>query len=124
MELQLQRLRKLAGLSQQDMADALGIKKRTYGSWERQEVALSLEQACRCAILLNCTTDEIAGLEHSISYIDPAQKALNGYYESMNSSGRNALVETARLMSDGDSVRIEKDSPGIDAVPPQMEGVA
>lgn len=124
MELQLQRLRKLAGLSQQDMADALGIKKRTYGSWERQEVALSLEQAYRCALLLNCSTDDIAGLERPVSYTDPEQRALNGYYESMNAGGRSAMVETARLMSDGDSVRIEKDTPQLDAVPPQVEGVA
>lgn len=124
MELQLQRLRKLAGLSQQDMADALGIKKRTYGSWERQEVALSLEQAYRCALLLNCSTDDIAGLERPVSYTDPEQRALNGYYESMNNGGRSALVETARLMSDGDSVRIEKDRPQLDAVPSQMEGIA
>lgn len=62
MDLQLQRIRKAAGLSQDDMANALGIKKRTYASWERKEAMLNLEQAYYCAIALNCTIDEIAGM--------------------------------------------------------------
>lgn len=111
MELQLQRMRKLAGLDQQEMADALGIKKRTYGSWEREEVAMSFPQAIACAEVLGCTTDELAGRKPIRSYTDPNQAALNGYYESMNDRGRETLVESARLMSDGNSVRIEKDSP-------------
>ena len=109
MELQLQRMRKLAGLDQQEMADALGIKKRTYGSWERGEVTISFPQAIACAEVLGCTTAELAGRKPIRSFADPQQAALNGYYESMNERGRATLVESARLMSDGDSVRIEKD---------------
>ena len=109
MDLQLQRMRKLAGLDQQEMADALGIKKRTYGSWERGEVTISFPQAIACAEVLGCTTDELAGRKPIRSFADPQQAALNGYYESMNERGRATLVESARLMSDGDSVRIEKD---------------
>lgn len=125
MNLQLQKLRKLAGFKTQiAAAKALGVPERRYASWERGEAMINLEQAYNCALLFGCSIDAIAGLENPISFIDPKQKALNGYYESMNTGGRNALVETARLMSDGDSVRIEKDRPQLDAVPSQMEGVA
>ena len=125
MNLQLQKLRKLAGFKTQiAAAEALGVPERRYASWERGEAMINLEQAYNCALLFGCSIDAIAGLENPVSYIDPKQKALNGYYESMNTGGRNALVETARLMSDGDSVRIEKDRPQLDAVPPQVEGVA
>ena len=42
MDLQLKRLRKLAGYkTQKDFAERLGIPERTYGSWEREEVAIS-----------------------------------------------------------------------------------
>lgn len=65
MNLQLQRLRKLAGYkTQRDFAAVLGIPERRYASWERGEVMMSLEHAFDCAVALNCTIDEIAGLEH------------------------------------------------------------
>ncbi len=101
----------MAGLSQQDMADALGIKKRTYGSWEREEVSLTLKQAYDCAVILNCSIDAIAGYAPPVSYADPAQEALNRYYECMNSQGRDALVQSAKLMSGSPDTRVEKNRP-------------
>lgn len=109
MELQLQKMRKLAGFDQQQMADALAVKKRTYGSWERGEVSMSFPQAVACAEILGCTTDELAGRKPARHYSDPEQEALNGYFESMNKDGRTALVSSARLMSGSPDVRIEKD---------------
>lgn len=106
------------------MADALGIKKRTYGSWERQEVTLNLDQAAQCAVILNCTIDAIAGLEQPATFSDPGQAALNGYYHSMNDEGRAALVNTAKLMSGSPDTRIEKDRPAPHGVPAEMGGVA
>lgn len=108
MNLQLKRLRNIKGLSQEDMAESLGIKKSRYGTWERGERMMSLEQAYNVTEILGCTLDELVGRVPARSFADPDQAALNGYYESMNSHGRDMLLETARLMSDGDSVRIEK----------------
>lgn len=110
MELQLQQIRKRAGLSQQQMADALGIKKRTYGSWERQEVSLSLEQAYDCAVILGCSIDAIAGYTPPVSYADPAQEALNGYWDSMNDDGRERLLGIAELAADSGKVRVQKNA--------------
>jgi len=120
-ELQLQQMRKKAGFSQQQMADALGIKKRTYGSWERQEVSLSLEQAYDCAVVLGCSIDAIAGYSPPVSYADPAQEALNGYWESMNDKGRSALLGTAELMSGSPDTRIKKDRAAPHGVPTNVE---
>lgn len=103
MELQLQKLRKAAGLSQQDMADALGVKKRTYGSWERGEVTMSFPQAIACARILGCTTDAIAGLENE-RFADSSQSQLNNYFQSMDDAGKAAITETARLMSGNSSL--------------------
>lgn len=113
MELQLQQIRKSAGLSQQQMADALGIKKRTYGSWERQEVSLSLEQAYDCAVILGCSIDAIAGYDPPVSYSDPAQAALNGYWESMNDDGRRRLLDIAEVAADANMVRVQKNAGGL-----------
>lgn len=111
MKLQLKELRKKAGLNQQQMADRLGIPKRTYGSWERQEVDINLKQAFDCAVILECSIDEIAGYTPPVEYSDPDQQALNHYYESMNHDGQSALLNTAKLMSGSPETRIEKDSP-------------
>ena len=125
MKLQLQRLRKLAGYkTQKAVADALGVPERRYASWEREEAMMSLEQAAECAVLFNCTIDAIAGLEQPVTYSDPEQSALNGYYQSMNDEGRAALVSTAKLMSGSPDTRIEKDRPAPHGVPAEMGGVA
>lgn len=121
----LQKARKAAGYkSAKAYADHLGISKDTYTGYEQGRIMFTIEQAWDFAQDLDIDIDSLVGHEAPRSFADPAQAALNGYYETMNSVGRDALVETARLMSDGDSVRIEKDSPKLDAIPPQMEGVA
>ena len=98
MKLQLKPLRKARGMTQTDLADAIGTTMRVMSAWERG------------ADVLECTLDELAGREwRGEKFGDPGKNALVGYYDSMNERGRATLVESARLMSDGDSVRIEKD---------------
>lgn len=120
MKLQIKRIREAKGFSQQDVADRINVPVRRYGSWEREERKLNFEDAILLAEALGCTTDELAGRKPIRSYADPKQAALNGYYESMNDKGRETLVESARLMSDGNSVRIEKDSPESAGVSAEM----
>ena len=123
MKLQLKELRKKAGLNQQQMADKLGIPKRTYGSWERQEVEINLKQAFDCAVILECSIDELVGYTPPIEYSDSDQEALNGYYESMNDDGKKKLLDIAELAADSDKVRIQKKREGI-CIPIEMEDIA
>ncbi len=123
----LQKKRKEAGYkSAKAFAKHLGINPNTYTQYEQGLVSFSYEKAWKFADALNCTLDELGGRtppEQRI-YSDPDQEALNGYFESMNKVGRGALVQTARLMSDGDSVRIEKDREESIQVSPEVEEVA
>lgn len=57
----LQRLRKDARLTQDQIADALGIPKRTYGSWERSERQPDFEMLGRIADYFGVTTDYLLG---------------------------------------------------------------
>lgn len=110
MNLQMKRIRESKGLSQQYVADKIEVPVRRYGSWEREERKLNFEDACCIADVLECSLDELAGREwRGERFADPGKNALVGYYDSMNDRGRATLVESARLMSDGDSVRIEKE---------------
>lgn len=110
MNIQLKKLRKRKGISQEEMAVSLGIKTSRYGTWERGERMPSLEQAYNCAVILGCTIDEICGYNPpKKTYTDPLQERLNGYYESMNEKGQSLLVESAKHMSSSTELRIEKE---------------
>lgn len=114
MELQLQRLRKLAGLNQEEMAKALGVKKRTYGSWEREEVTLSFPQAVACAEILNCTTDALAGREVAANrYTDQRQTDLNENYEALTNEGKDAALGAVRGIRASESARAGEEGPAL-----------
>ena len=108
MEVQLEKLRKLAGINQTEMAEKLDVKVATYRSWEKGKRMLSLKQAYDCAVILGCSIDAIAGYTPPVSYADPAQEALNGYWESMNDDGRERLLGIAELAADSGKVRVQK----------------
>lgn len=112
--LQLKKMRKLAGYkTQKAAAEALCVKERKYASWERGEVQLTLEDAFNIGLIFGCTPNDLCGWcgdTSNASFADSGQAALNGYYESMNDKGREALVQTARLMSGSPDTRVQKDS--------------
>lgn len=113
MEVQLEKLRKLAGINQTEMAEKLDVKVATYRSWEKGKRMLSLKQAYDCAVILGCSIDAIAGYDPPVSYSDPAQEALNGYWESMNDDGRRRLLDIAEVAADANMVRVQKNAGGL-----------
>jgi transcriptional regulator with XRE-family HTH domain len=54
-------LREQAGLSQQQLADRLGLTQRAYAHWERHPVALRAEQLLKLAQALNVSVDDLVG---------------------------------------------------------------
>ena len=61
-KLQLKELRKKAGFkTQEDIADYLGMKLRKYQTWERGEVALTLEDAYMLCVALKYTPNDLCG---------------------------------------------------------------
>lgn len=71
-ELRLKELRKAAGFNtQKSIADYLGIKERRYASWERQEVALTLEDAYKLALALKCTPNDLCGWDETHHQSEP-----------------------------------------------------
>ena len=61
MKFMLKKLRSDAGLSQQEMADKLGIPSRTYGAWEREESVINIRQAAAICNVLGCTPNNLVG---------------------------------------------------------------
>lgn len=122
----LQLMRKAAGFkSAKAFAEYVGFNANTYTQYEQGLVSFTYEKAWLMADALQCTLDELGGRTPPAEreYADPAQEALNGYYESMNADGRDALVASARLMSGSPDTRIEKEGKDL-PIPAEMERIA
>jgi len=57
----LHALRLRAGLSQQQVAEQLGLTQRAYSHWERYSVALRPDQLQQLAALFQVSVDELLG---------------------------------------------------------------
>ncbi|MEQ8998126.1 MAG: helix-turn-helix transcriptional regulator [Coleofasciculus sp. B1-GNL1-01] len=67
-QLTLTKLRQRAGLTQQELASAIGVTQKTISIWEKGSVEpkLTFEQTKLLMEVLNCTLDElIAAIKHS-----------------------------------------------------------
>lgn len=97
-EIQLKEMRKKRGLKQKELAEKLGVDWRTYGSWERGERMINLEQAYNCAVLLDCSIDEIAGMpvRDPSEFRDPREAELHRCYRSCTRERQDRLLDTAR----------------------------
>ena len=99
MELQLKRIRESKKISQKQMAQMVSerigkeIKTRTYGSWERQEVDMDLEQAYYCASILGCTLNDLVGMK-SDELTDSEAKLVDDY-RATNSDWQDVISEQA-----------------------------
>lgn len=102
MNLQLKLLRVRAGLSQDEMAERLGIKTSRYGTWERGERMMSLEQACQVAEVLGCSLEELVGqssaTERKTAKQDPSLDELHDCWEASSESARGTMLDVARAM--------------------------
>ena len=57
----LHNFRKEAGLTQAQVARALGTTPRAYAFWEREHIAVKPEQLCILADIFKTTADELIG---------------------------------------------------------------
>ena len=56
--------RRLAGLSQIQIAEKLGITQQTYAGWERRTTALRPEYISKLSSMLNVSVDHLLGREN------------------------------------------------------------
>ncbi|MBQ9005826.1 MAG: helix-turn-helix transcriptional regulator, partial [Atopobiaceae bacterium] len=72
----IKKMRERKGMTQQEVADALGIKKPRYGDWERETREINLRDAIRLAELFGCSLDELAGRPWPTQGLSPEERAL------------------------------------------------
>lgn len=97
MKLRAKEIRTRKGLSQQEVANRLGMPIRRYGSYERGERTLSLIDAARIADVFGCSLDELAGRDFRPAggFSDQRQTELNRVWGQIGEQRRDRLLETA-----------------------------
>ena len=93
----LHALRELAGLSQQQMADRLGLSQRAYAYWERNSVALRPEQLLKLADILEVSVEELlnATIQHNCEWL--AQRREVSVGQRLQEAYQRALLALALL---------------------------
>ena len=108
----IKKMRERAGMTQQEVADHLGVKKPRYGDWERETREINLRDAIRLADLFRCTLDELAGREwpRAGNALTATEGELIDAYRASDERGRGNILSTAqreKSASKEDVVRLE-----------------
>ena len=62
--------RKRSGLSQEDVAEKLGVNRQTISKWETDETLPNIQQAKRMALLYNLSLDELISFDLYVKELD------------------------------------------------------
>ena len=102
MELNLKKLRKDKGFTQEKLAIAVGATKRQIGAWERGENDIPMDYAVSIADTLGCSVDEIAGRDKTmpVPMLTYEERQIIRMYRSMNAQGRERLIEQAAFLAE------------------------
>ena len=85
-------------MNQKDVAAAIGVPVRTYGSWERGERNINLEDACLIADAFHCTLDELVGRKPPVitpNENDRQFERLSYCYSMLNDESKEQLAGLA-----------------------------
>lgn len=114
MNLKMKQIRVGLGLGQQEVADQAGMPIRRYGSYERGERSISLEDAAKIADVLDCTLDELVGrrVSKSTSSLTVRERNLVATYRNTDERGRDAIDAVARSQSGVEEISDVEESSG------------
>lgn len=102
MKLNIRNMRKKAGLTQTDLAEAIGVNLSTVGNWERLVTCPDAEQVWNCAVALGCTPNDILGWyedhprEDSGERLTSEEREIVGCYRESTPQWRQNIAMTAR----------------------------
>lgn len=103
----LKELRKKQKLTQQQVADAVGIGMQAYAYYEKEERDPSPDTLCRLADFFGVTVDELLGRTSSDIFDNARieQPEILQLYERMTPEEQNNLVNYARGLISGRELR-------------------
>lgn len=83
------------GLTQEQVADYLGMPKKTYQNYEREVRDADSDVLCALADCYGITLDQLVGRDGGGSDLAANIKQLESLYVSMSDDGRDALMIVA-----------------------------
>lgn len=101
----LKEFRRRNGMTQEDVAKALGIPKKTYQNYEREVREADSGVLCALADLYGVTLDELMGRTSTISpgelhaivaEVEKQQDEIVAIFQVLNADGRALLLSIAR----------------------------
>ncbi len=113
-------LRKRSGMSQQEVADAVGVTRQTISNWELGQGSPALDKAAELARLYGVTLDDLASDEVDVVSSGKAARArdlhvlegLVGRIATVELADDGVLLEHALIQSVGAGwIRLECDAP-------------
>ena len=97
----LKYIRNQQHLTQQEMADKLGVKRPTYSRYESGERQPDKELLIKMADILNVTTDYLLGKVEDSQYLDPKlsniEFALYGEVKELTDEQKQDILDYARF---------------------------
>lgn len=102
MKLNIRNMRKKAGLTQTDLAEAIGVNLSTVGNWERLVTCPDAEQVWNCAVALGCTPNDILGWyedhprEDNGERLTSEEREIVGCYRESTPQWQQNIAMTAR----------------------------
>ena len=118
--LQLRAIRKKRGLTQADLAASVGVSERVLGAWEREETAITLEDAARCAVALGCTPNDLCGWQEQGAScgrpLTAEESRLVDSFRECTRRERSAILNMADTMADGGAAKNDGLREGREAV--------
>lgn len=99
--MELKRLRKARKLTQQNIADFLGLPLRTYQNYEREVREADSDILCKLADLYGVTLDELFGRQAHESQRDLSPDELNlvALYRQMDDDDKKTFMRNAQLFA-------------------------
>lgn len=106
--MKLKEFRQKNGMTQEDVAKALGIPKKTYQNYEREVREADFSVLCALADLYEVTLDELMGrravspgkLHALVAEAERQQDELIGIFQGLSTEGRTVLMAIANTLSD------------------------
>ncbi len=112
MKLNIQAMRKRAGITQKQLADAIDVNLSTIGNWERSITCPDGEQIWACAVALHCTPNDILGWEdEAATTLTIEERAIVDCYRECTPQWQQNIVMTARAASGESKKKAQCDPP-------------
>lgn len=92
-----------SGMTQEEVALAIGIPKKTYQNYEYEVREADSDILCALADLYGITLDELVGREETAPHIqskDEKLEEISRLYGAMNDVGREALMAVAEVFAE------------------------